>query len=171
MLEQGHRRIAFFSAHRSGLSAQYEQGLRKALQTAGVQLPDKFIRIGTAAKVTVEHEQFVKSSLEQLLKLARRPTALFCSFDSEAELVYLLLGRMGVKVPEEISIVGFGGTWREGAIARRLTSITVDEEELGLRAAKLLDEMRRRERPLNDVTEILMPLSISKGETLGPAAA
>ena len=171
MLEQGHHRIAFFSAHRSGLSAQYEQGLRKALQTAGVKLPDKFIRVGTAAKVTVEHEQFVKSSLEELLKLARRPTALFCSFDSEAELVYLLLGRMGVKVPEEISIVGFGGTWRDGAISRRLTSVTVDEEELGLRAAKLLDEMRRRERPLNDVTEILMPLSVSKGETLGPAAA
>jgi DNA-binding LacI/PurR family transcriptional regulator len=121
--------------------------------------------------VTVEHEQFVKSSLEELLKLARRPTALFCSFDSEAELVYLLLGRMGVKVPEEISVVGFGGTWRDGAISRRLTSVTVDEEELGLRAARLLDEMRRRERPLNDVTEILMPLSVSKGETLGPAAA
>ena len=97
------------------------------------------------------------------------PTAIFCSFDPEAELVYLLLHRMGLKLPEQVSLMGFGGTWREGAIARRLTSVAVDEEELGRHAAKLLDEMRRRVRPLDDVTEVVLPLSITAGETLGAA--
>ena len=94
---------------------------------------------------------------------------MFCSFDSEAELVYLLLHRLGVKLPEQMSLVGFGGTWREGAITRRLTSVAVDEEAVGRRAAELLDEMRRRERPLDDVTEVVLPLSLTGGETLGPA--
>jgi len=83
-------------------------------------------------------------------------------------MVYLVLNQIGVKVPQEISLVSFGGTWREGALTRRLTAVTVDEEELGRHAAKLLDEMRRHEKPLNDSTEIIMPLSWASGETLGP---
>jgi DNA-binding LacI/PurR family transcriptional regulator len=119
--------------------------------------------------VTVEHERFLKKNLEEVLRHPAPPTAIFCPFDSEAELIYLLLHQLGVKVPEEMSLIGFGGTWREGALTRRLTSVTVDEEELGRNAVKLLDQMRRREKPLNDATEIIMPLSWANGETLGTA--
>ena len=72
-------------------------------------------------------------------------------------------------MPEDLSLFSFGGTWREGAITRRLTSVTVDEEELGRRTVQLLHEMRVHERPLDDSTEILIPLGLSAGETLGPA--
>ncbi len=171
MLAQGHRRVAFFAAQRAGLSSQYEQGLREAMRKEGGDLPENFARYDSTTKVTAEHERFLQSNLEELLGGSAPPTAIFCAFDSEAELVYLLLGRMGVKVPDDLSLVGFGGTWREGAIIRRLTSVAVDEEELGRHAVKLLDEMRRRERQLNDVTEIIMPLSLTNGETLGPVRA
>ena len=115
----------------------------------------------------MEHEQFLNTNLHRVLQSEAPPTVIFCTFDSEAEMVYLLLNQMGVKVPEEISLISFGGTWRDGALARRLSAVTVDEEELGRNAARLLDEMRRREKPLNDATEIIMPLSWSQGETLG----
>jgi len=169
MLEQGHRRVAFFAAHRAGLTAQYLRGFRDAMREGGGDLPEEFARFDTAPKVTAEHERFLQANVTELLHSPSPPTAIFCSFDSEAEVVYLLLNRMGVKVPEQISLVGFGGTWREGALTRRLTSVAVDEEELGRNAVKLLAEMRRRERPLNDVSQILMPLNLTDGETLGPA--
>ena len=54
-------------------------------------------------------------------------------------------------------------------MTRRLSAVTVDEEELGQHAVRLLEQMRRREKPLNDATEIIMPLSWANGETLGPA--
>lgn len=169
MLERGHRQVAFFISQRGGLSAHYEQGLREALRRGGGDLPDAFVRYDNSTKATAEHERFLQDNLQALLGAPTPPTAIFCSFDSEAELVYLLLNRMGVKVPEQMSLVGFGGTWREGAIARRLTSVAVDEEELGRQAAKLLDEMRRRARPLDDATEVVLPVSLTAGETLGPA--
>jgi GntR family transcriptional regulator of arabinose operon len=168
MAECGHRRVAFFSGQRAGLSGQYEQGLREAIKENGGELPEAFVRYDSITKITADHEKFVKSNLEDILGQPSPPTAIFCAFDSEAELVYVLLGQMGIKVPEEISVVGFGGSWREGAITRRLTSVTVDEEELGRQAAKLLSEMRYRDRPINDVTDILLPLNMSDGETLGP---
>ncbi len=167
MVERGHRRVAFFSAHRAGLGGQYEQGLREALHVCGGELQEEFIHYDYATKKADDHERYFQTSLEKLVQHPERPTAIFCAFDSEAELVYLLLNRMGIKVPEELSIVGFGGAWREGAITRRLTSVTVDEEELARRAVQLLEEMRNRERPLNDMTEILMAVSLSNGETLG----
>ena len=43
------------------------------------------------------------------------PTGIFASFDSLAETIYLLLPRLGLRVPEDVSLVGEGGTWREGA--------------------------------------------------------
>ena len=79
-----------------------------------------------------------------------------------------MLGRLGLRVPEDISLVGFGGTWRDGAIARELTSVAVDETEVGRRAAGLLHQMRNGDRPLDNNEEILMPLCLSAGRTLGP---
>jgi len=171
MTAHGHRRVAFFTAQRAGLSLQYERGLREALQSRGSDLPQDFVRFGSEARLSGEHEKLIGQSLKDLLALPDPPTAIFCAFDSEAELIYLLLQRMGVNVPEDVSLVGFGGTWREGALARRLTSVVVDEEELGRKALALLEEMRWRRRALDDMTEILMPLALSGGETLGKATS
>jgi DNA-binding LacI/PurR family transcriptional regulator len=169
MLEQGHRTVAFFSASRSGLTPQYTQGLREAMRRGGSDLPDSLVRCDTVGRISAEHESFLRSNMEELLGLPDPPTAVFCSFDSEAELLYLLLNRMGVKVPEQLSLVSFGGSWREGAIMRRLTSVTVDEEEIGRRCSRFLNEMRSHQRPMDDMTEVTLPLCLSDGETLGAA--
>lgn len=166
---RGHRRVAFFGAHRSGLGPVYEQGLRQAMERGGGQLPPDFVRYGQSGKITAEHEAFVLANLKELIGRPDRPTGILCGFDSEAELVYLLLGRMGIHVPLDVSLIGFGGAWREGAITRRLVSVTVDEEQLGRNAVTLLDEMRQKKRPIEDTAEILMPLGLSEGETLGSA--
>lgn len=168
MLERGHRRVALFGTLRAGLAELYEQGLREGLRASGGQLLEEFVHYDTTHRLA-EHEQFLEAKLAALMRHPSRPTAIFCGFDSEAELAYLILSRLGFKIPEEISLVGFGGAWREGAITRRLTSVMVDEEEVGRQAVRLLHEIRVRERPLDDGTEILLPLSLSGGETLGLA--
>jgi GntR family transcriptional regulator of arabinose operon len=167
LIEKKHHRVAFFSGHRSELSEQYEQGLRLAMRQGGGELPPDFIFYDNAIRLTPEHKNFVLANLETLLRNPSPPTAIFCAFDLEAELVFLLLNELGVKVPKELSLLGFGGTWRQSAFSQRLTSVTVDEEQLGRQAVKLLGEMRHGERPLNDVTDIFIPLGLSAGETLG----
>ena len=168
MLERGHRRVALLGTLRAGLAELYEQGLRETLRAGAGELRPEFVHYDTTHRLA-EHEQFLETRLAALMQHPSRPTVIFCGFDSEAELAYLILSRLGIKIPEEVSLVGFGGAWREGAITRRLTSVTVDEEELGRHAVQLLHEMRMRERLLDDGTEILLPLSLSGGETLGLA--
>ena len=141
MLERGHRRAAFFAFQRAGLGSRYESGLREGLSEGGGKLPVELVHYDDSPKLTAAHEDFLKTNLERSLRAKNRPTAIFCPFDSEAESVYL---------------------------TRRLSAVTVDEEELGQHAARLLEQMRRREKPLDDATEIIMPLSWAAGETLGP---
>lgn len=168
LLEKGHRRAAFFAFERAGLGTQYERGFREGLEPNG-KLPTEFVRYDDAPRLTEAHDAFLEKNLAQVLRQASRPTAIFCPFDSETEAIYLHLTRLGARIPEDISLISFGGTWREGALTRRLTAVTVDEEALGRRAAQLLDEMRRRVRSLHDSSEVVMPLSWATGETLGPA--
>jgi len=171
MLKRGHRRVAFFSTQRGGFAPQYRQGLQEAMREGGGELPDELVRCNTVGKIAPEHEAFLRSNIEEFLRLPSPPTAVFCSFDSEAEMLYLVLSSLGVKVPEQMSLVSFGGAWRKGAILSRLTSVVVDEEELGRQSVQLLNEMRCGKRPLQDMAEIILPLELSEGETLGQAPA
>jgi DNA-binding LacI/PurR family transcriptional regulator len=169
MGRHGHRTIAMLSGTRAGLSPQYELGLRKGIESFEGSLPPGNVRHGNASRMTLEHEQFIERFLEELCSAADRPTAIFCTFDSDAEVAYLALARLGIRVPEDVSLVGFGGTWRGSALTRMLTSVVVEEEEVGRRAARLLHEMKLGQREIYDANEIVLPVALSDGQTLGPA--
>ena len=51
------------------------------------------------------------------------PTGIMTSFDSVGEMVYLLLNRLSMKVPGEVSLISFGGTRRATTIQRSLSSL------------------------------------------------
>jgi GntR family transcriptional regulator of arabinose operon len=78
----------------------------------------------------------------------------------------MLLARRGVRVPDDVSLLGFGGGRRQGALAQQLTSITIDEEQLGHDAVELLDQMRRGDLPIESNETRWVRLGISDGATL-----
>ena len=170
LLQQGHRSLALFSPHRASSSIEYEAGLREALDSQGSPYPEPFIFHGPHSQLhPIDYEEELQSSLETMLKRPDPPTAIFATFDSLAELIYLLLGKMGYRVPEDISLLGFGGTVRHGAIHSRLSSITVDEVAIGQKAAELLTQMKQGKLPIDSAEIYSIPINASTGQTLGPA--
>jgi DNA-binding LacI/PurR family transcriptional regulator len=169
-LEQGHRRVALFTGVQSDKASQaYESALRETMRAGGGDLPEGFTSHWQWPDMTVEgRSRKVRKELEQLLSGPDRPTGIMATFDTTAEVIYLLLGRMGVQVPEDISLIGFGGKNRQGAILHELTSVVVDGAWVGHQAGELLVEMRDGRRPLDDHEEIVIPISMSEGRTLGP---
>ncbi len=168
LVELGHRRVAFFAPHRTPGSVGYESGLRAGLSEGRAQVPDGCTFYGFDGMVNpAEYESEIASALEHMLEREDRPTAIFASFDSLAELIYLLLERFGLRVPDDISIVGLGGISRSTPMMRRLTSATVDEVQIGRRAAELLDRMRRGEMPIDSNVTHVAPIGMSDGQTLG----
>jgi DNA-binding LacI/PurR family transcriptional regulator len=172
MGKKGHRTIAYFGAASEELANQYVIGLRDAIREFGGDLPENYVHFGTHTHgpVPEEHERIVEEKLQEFLGQSNPPTAIMVSFDSTAESLYLGMGRLRIRVPEDVSLVSFGGTWREGAIASRLTAVTVDEAKLGSEAARLLKEMHGGSRPLDNDEQIILPLNLSKGQTLGEPA-
>jgi DNA-binding LacI/PurR family transcriptional regulator len=162
--------VAIFSGYQSDVATQaYISALRETMRAGGGDLPEDFAFYRHWDGLAVEERnKKIRKTLEQLLSGPDRPTGIMATFDTEAELIYLLLGRMGVRVPEDISLIGFGGKNRQGAILHELTSVVVDGAWVGHRAGELLMEMRDGRRPLDDHKEIVIPISMSEGRTLGP---
>ena len=165
----GHRRAAFFSMHRGGEAGPgYEAGLRETLEAHGGSLPQSFTYWGEYVSPDVNTQtEAIREALRHMFSDSTPPTAIMASFDPLAERIYLLLGEMGLRVPEDVSLIGFGGANREGAITERLTSIVIDEKDLGRKAAKILQEMSEGQRPFYDTEKTFVPINIAFAQTLG----
>jgi len=173
LVHGGHRRVAFFSMHqRVEASVGYEAGLREVIEDAGGELPESLTYWGNTVSPDAEVQtEAIFQALRQMLARPDRPTAIMASFDPLAERIYLMLGQLGLRVPEDVSLVSVGGADRSGALAERLTAITIDEVDLGRRAAQILQEMCDGRRPLDDAEKTYVPIGLAKGHTVGPAPA
>ncbi|MEM6551121.1 MAG: LacI family DNA-binding transcriptional regulator [Planctomycetota bacterium] len=105
-----------------------------------------------------------------VLGQTERPTCVFLTTDLFADRVYEAASRLGLRVPDDLSVVGFSGHVVGGYLSPALTSFRQDAFQIGRRGAELLvermsgrvgDERRREEFPAE---------LIERGST-GPAPA
>ncbi|MET7459401.1 LacI family DNA-binding transcriptional regulator [Nonomuraea sp. NPDC005501] len=102
LLELGHRRIAIITGPGYALCNRARlDGYRAALDMAGVPVDPDLIRQG---------DFLVEGGLAQagaLLRLPDPPTAIFAGNDGQAIGVYQAAHAMGLRVPDDLSVVGF----------------------------------------------------------------
>ncbi len=172
LVRHGHRRVAYFALRRSVTSEIYEAALRRVLESSGGSLPPDRIFHGPEGDLDpARAEAQIQEALQAMLARPLPITAIFATFDSLAEWIYLILMRLGVRVPQDVSLVSFGGIVRQGTIQRLLTAVTVDETQIGREAAELLQRMRRGELPLETDLVRMMPVRLLDGQTLAAVRA
>ena len=171
--DQGHRRIAIVFMRRYSMVSEYERGLRDAFENAGISSDGVIaVEYGTdAAAPDPRAVEALQSSIAKLLAQPNRPTAIYCGNGNDAEIVYLQATKMGLSVPGDISLVCFNSTLRGHGLANRISTVAVDECELGRRAAELLHEMRTGKRAIDNEERFEFPASLLPGETVGPVSA
>jgi DNA-binding LacI/PurR family transcriptional regulator len=105
------------------------------------------------------------------LRIARlldegRPTAIFAANNLLAEQAWHVLRRRGLRLPEDVSLVGFDDVpWME-MVSPGITVVAQPTEQLGRRAAELL--LRRLADPAREPrVEQLQPRLVVRGST-GP---
>ncbi|MCI5826223.1 MAG: LacI family DNA-binding transcriptional regulator [Arcanobacterium sp.] len=102
LIELGHRKIAFINDARSKDAGPLRlQGYREALSAAGIPL-QKNMEIPTATQV----EETDKAAMK-VLDQVNRPTAIYCFNDKIATAVYRTAYRLGLRIPDDLSVVGF----------------------------------------------------------------
>ena len=135
LLELGHRRIAFIGdkptdEFRFDSSRDRTVGYERALADAGVPLRPEYVREGTPFR------HIARSIAVELLQLPERPTAIFAASDTQALGVLEAARALRIRVPEELSVIGFDDI--EIASYVGLTTVRQPLFESGRRGAELL---------------------------------
>lgn len=102
LIELGHRRIAVIGGPTDVLCSRARvDGYRAAMGAAGLSIPNGYVRYGDFLSDTGYRETVA------LLNLAQPPTAIFVCSDQMALGAYEALYERGMRVPDDMSIVGF----------------------------------------------------------------
>jgi LacI family transcriptional regulator len=138
LLELGHRRIGVIKL-RSTCSTTRERmaGYKKALSAAGVAFDPKLVQ---SPAYNIGRDRYADGEyvLQSLLRLARPPTALFVLHDVLAVGVLSAAARLGLRIPAELSIVGYDDLEVVKYLPVPLTTVAQDKETMGQTAAELI---------------------------------
>jgi LacI family transcriptional regulator len=142
LIELGHRRIGFISGPPTFRSSHERRaGLEEGLATAGLELRPDFVAQGA---YTFESGVSCGSAL---LGRAKRPTAIFCANDEMACGVLRAARDAGLRVPEDLSVVGFDDFQVATRVFPELTTLHSPIRTIGLLAAKKLFDGAANPRP------------------------
>lgn len=145
LLRLGHRAIGFIKGDPAHSSSAYRyDGYRAALAEAGVAVETAFVREGDFS---------FRTGLtlgEDLLGTADLPTAIFASNDDMALGVLISAIKLGIAVPEMLSIAGFDDAPTSRAAWPELTTIRQPKGEMAAAAVDILVDPRYRAN-LHDV--------------------
>jgi LacI family transcriptional regulator len=168
LLGLGHRRIAMLSGRPDLQSAQLrEQGYREALAAAGVPVDERLIQVGA-----YDPEVSVKPARE-LLSSPHRPTAVFAANDLSAIATIEVARELGLRVPQDLSIVGFDNIPESALCAPPLTTVDQPIRTMGQRAVELLVRLIRGDKPQETHIRLATKLVVrrSTSAVLSPHAA
>jgi LacI family transcriptional regulator len=131
LISLGHRRIGFIAGSPSMLCSRARlDGYRAALEAAGLPLADELIQPGD-----FYHESGLEGA-RALLALEERPTAIFASSDQMAFGAYEAVRQAGLRVPDDVSVIGFDDLPEARWSSPPLTTVRQPLTEMGLLAAR-----------------------------------
>ncbi len=133
LISLGHTRIAAITGPDMVPSSNERlDGYKQALEQAGIVLDPQLQMVGTYV---------VDSGMEgarRLLMLEQRPTAIFCFNDDMAIGVMQFLQKQGLRVPDDLSVMGFDDIKYAQFVSPSLTSIRQPLHEIGSLCIELL---------------------------------
>jgi DNA-binding LacI/PurR family transcriptional regulator len=105
----------------------------------------------------------------QLLRQTDRPTAVIGSNDLIAIRCLRTAQQIGLRVPQDISIIGFDGIGLGAELFPRPTTIVQPNEEIGRQCIGLLLGAIARQQPVPAQESILLPYIFDPGESCAPS--
>ena len=158
LIDLGHKRIGFIGVSLTeGLRLKRFQGYLEAMHEQGLQVEERLIvggRNGAEQMPGYSTEEMGYDGMVKLLQLKRRPTAVFARNDYTAVGALNAIKRAGLRIPEDIAIIGYDDIPLASHTSPTLTTVRQPTREQGRTAAEFL--LRRiagdREQPRAEKT-------------------
>lgn len=136
----GHRKIAFIGGPQSHVSlVQRYKGYVGALEDFGINFNGKWAIF--AGSVEIHGPQIGYEGTCELMEGPERPTAIFADNDMTALGVLKALHEKGIKVPEEVSVIGFDNIEVSAHTHPPLTTVHIPKMQMGSLAARRLVDL------------------------------
>jgi LacI family transcriptional regulator len=161
LLGLGHRRIAIISGPRGWVATEDRRlGYHAALASAGI-LPDPALEVESNFEIDGGEQ-----AAFQLLDMAEPPTAIFAFNDNHAIGALKAARIRGLRVPEDLSIVGFDDVEHATIVTPMLTTVRQPLAEMGRTAVSLL--MRLMDRHSLETLHVELATRLVVRESSGP---
>jgi LacI family transcriptional regulator len=158
MIQSGHRKIGYLGKHSDNrnLTERFE-GYKKALMEYNIPVEDRYIIFdeGSAEKI------YGYNTMRILLDRADRPTAVFSGSDELAAGAVECIHDRNMRIPEDISIIGFNDSVACD-IKPPISTMRVDKEEMGRKAVQMMIDIIGRSNKVIKV-EMLIAKLIDRG--------
>ena len=167
LIRLGHKRVGIITGpQNTSTGVERLQGAIKAFGVYGLPLPDAFIHPGDYFK----ESGYVAAKALLGVGSKQRASALFACNDDMALGAFEAIYDMGLKIPEEVALVGFNNVETTSLRTLAITTITQRKQEMGRLAAKrLIDKIEKNkghEKPYRVVLDPELIIRKSCGYSL-----
>ncbi len=159
LIAQGCIRIAHLRGPKLGIAAERLAGYRHALQKRDLPVVSKYI-------VGARHvDSSGYSAMKKLLQAQPVPDGVFCYNDPVAIGAMKAISEAGLKIPQDIAVVGAGNVHYSDVLAVPLTTVDQGTVQIGKRAAELLMEQIGAKRRPRVRKILIMPKLVIRQST------
>lgn len=165
LIQLGHTRIAFIRGASVVRSAEDRlQGYKAALADHGISILEELIIEGD-----FQQQTGYESATKLLQNLESLPTAIFASNDLSAFGAMEAVRKYGLRIPEDISIMGFDDIPQAASVHPRLTTVRQPLEDMGQVAVRML--LERINDPSNLPQRVTLATQLVIRDSCGPYLA
>jgi len=133
----GHKKIAhIYGTELTFAGSERARGYRQAMKDLNLVVPKDYMVSGGYFDM-----KYAQNAMEELLKLTDRPTAVFASGDMMALGAAQVCDSHGLKIPEDMSIIGFDNLQMLDWIKPALTTVAQDYDAIGEACCRLLTKI------------------------------
>jgi LacI family transcriptional regulator len=166
LLALGHRRIAYLGGRVDAAHNQARMhGYRAALEADGISVPAGYVRTGRFL-----YQDGVVGT-EALLDLPQPPTAVFAGSDETAAGVIEVARNRGLRIPEDLSVVGFDDTQVARFASPPLTTVRQPLREMGGVALRTALRLTNGEKLDSHHVELATELVVRRSTAPPPTSA
>ena len=157
---RGHRKIAFIQGEKGSVSRERLAGFYKICAELGIRVPVEYVREGH-----FHNSADCAAEIRELLQQKDKPSCVLCPDDYSCLGALWLLEAQGIRVPQDISLVGYDGILMSQMISPHLTTYCQDTPRIAKEVFSMLIDAI--EFPDSHVPkQVTVPGKLIEGETV-----
>lgn len=162
LVENGHTKIAHIMGDQTTYAGiERAAGFKDAMEAKGIDVREDYMISGGYFSQAGGREAMIR-----LLALDDKPTAVYAAGDEMAIAAIRVIKESGLRVPEDISVIGFDDIKLAQHIDPPLTTVRQDKELIGQQAAiMLLEKINNKDNGTNDIKK-MVPVSLVKRQSV-----